>query len=166
MWFFLFWKLMSFISGKLSSSKWNLCVWHLSLPPQSVPFQKHLWLSGWHSSLLFLKNISSTLFSVQVGFFTLIILLFFPRLVWWWLFEHFFRAFYSCFMNVTFLLLFSVVLGFELRVLCSTTWAMFPTLFALVVFSIGSCGFAQDHDSPIYIACVAGITRACHYVQL
>jgi hypothetical protein len=63
--------------------------------------------------------------------------------------------------------------GFELRALpllgrCSTTWAMLPALFALVIFQIGSHIFtwAVLDYNLIYISHLAGMTVMHHHIQL
>jgi hypothetical protein len=56
----------------------------------------------------------------------------------------------SDFRNSKFIFYFLEVLGFELTVLwllgsCWTSWTTPPGLFALVIFEVRSCFFAQDH---------------------
>jgi hypothetical protein len=68
---------------------------------------------------------------------------------------------------------FLIVLGIQLRASCllgecSTTWVMPPVLLLFVClffFQIRSCTFVcsvLNHDSPISVSWVAGITDACH----
>jgi hypothetical protein len=76
-----------------------------------------------------------------------------------------------CNRNVAFFLV-VVVLGFELRNLCLLGSNIPleprpspPALLTLVIFGTGSCIYVQaglDHNPPIYVSWVAGMTGAYH----
>jgi hypothetical protein len=73
-----------------------------------------------------------------------------------------------------FSLVFLAILWFELKAWhllgrCSTTWAMTPALFGLVIFHIGSCIYTQsslDYYPSIYDSCIAGMSAVCHHAQV